>query len=531
MGDESLAQGRQLRVAALGGEGRERLGGRVRRAGRQRRPGGGGARDEPLEIKRAARLRSGARQAVAAERLHADGRADDVAVDVDVAGGDARGDERDRRVDARMDAAGQRVAGGVERVDQRRQRLALEPQHMQRRAEHFAAEVGDRADLDQRRRDEEAARARLAERRRGDREAARAHRLDMGEDLVARFGADHRPDVGGEAVGRADFEFGHRRLHHRDHAVGDVVLQAQHAQSRAALAGRIEGGGERVGDHLLGQRRGIDDQRVLAAGLGDQRDRRPSGRSRPASAAAISLATSVEPVNIAPPTPAWAVSIAPTAPSPATRISASSGTPASCISRTAAAATSGVSSAGLAMTALPAASAAAIWPVKIATGKFHGLMQTIVPSGGWVALAKSPPATGRRNSAGSRSPRARRRARWAASCPLRDRSARRARRPCLIARRGGGEDRRAFGRRARRPGRAALRRRGESALDVVARSASTTSPTTSAESAGLRIGRAAPVAPPARHSVSRALGEPFRERGEPRLVAEVEPGGIGRAGA
>ena len=40
---------------------------------------------------------------------------------------------------------------------------------------------------------------------------------------------------------------------------------------------------------------------------------------------------------------------------------------------------SGVCSAGLATTALPAASAAATWPMKIASGKFHGLMQTKTP--------------------------------------------------------------------------------------------------------------------------------------------------------
>ena len=45
------------------------------------------------------------------------------------------------------------------------------------------------------------------------------------------------------------------------------------------------------------------------------------------------------------------------------------------------AAMSGVSSAGLAITELPAASAAATWPVKIASGKFQGLMQTTRPSG------------------------------------------------------------------------------------------------------------------------------------------------------
>jgi hypothetical protein len=55
------------------------------------------------------------------------------------------------------------------------------------------------------------------------------------------------------------------------------------------------------------------------------------------------------------------------------------GTPASCISLTAAAAISGVCSAGFASTALPAASAPATWPVKIASGKFHGEMQAKTP--------------------------------------------------------------------------------------------------------------------------------------------------------
>ena len=53
--------------------------------------------------------------------------------------------------------------------------------------------------------------------------------------------------------------------------------------------------------------------------------------------------------------------------------------PACSISRTACAATSGVCSAGFATTALPAASAAATCPAKMASGKFHGLMQTNTP--------------------------------------------------------------------------------------------------------------------------------------------------------
>ena len=93
-------------------------------------------------------------------------------------------------------------------------------------------------------------------------------------------------------------------------------------------------------------------------------------------------ATSVEPVKQTPATRGSEVSGAPTAgPSPGRSWIAALGTPASCINPTARAAINGVCSAGLAITALPAASAAEIWPVKIARGKFHGLMQTIGPRG------------------------------------------------------------------------------------------------------------------------------------------------------
>ena len=96
----------------------------------------------------------------------------------------------------------------------------------------------------------------------------------------------------------------------------------------------------------------------------------------------------------------------------------------------------------------------------------------------------------------------------------------------LVARRGGGEDRRAFGRRARRPGRAALRRGGESALDVLA--ARRRRPRRRRRRNRRDCGSAAPcrAAPPARHSVRALLASHSRERGEARLVAEVEPGGI-----
>ena len=77
-------------------------------------------------------------------------------------------------------------------------------------------------------------------------------------------------------------------------------------------------------------------------------------------------------------------------PSPVSSCNAVTGTPA-CNSRSVAkAAIRGVCGAGLAITALPAARAAAIWPVKMAKGKFHGLMQAKGPRAGAVrALAPS----------------------------------------------------------------------------------------------------------------------------------------------
>ena len=97
------------------------------------------------------------------------------------------------------------------------------------------------------------------------------------------------------------------------------------------------------------------------------------GPGRRASSRLISRAVSVDPVKATPATrDRRPRARRPPRRSPGSRCSASPGMPASCNSRTAAAAVSGVCSAGLATTALPAASAAAIWPVKIASGKFHG---------------------------------------------------------------------------------------------------------------------------------------------------------------
>ena len=104
------------------------------------------------------------------------------------------------------------------------------------------------------------------------------------------------------------------------------------------------------------------------------------GPSPAASARWMILATWVEPVNTTPAMPGCATSAAPTvSPGPCSSCSASAGTPASCSNCTAACAIAGVCSAGLASTVLPVASAAATWPVKIASGKFQGLMQAQGP--------------------------------------------------------------------------------------------------------------------------------------------------------
>ena len=103
---------------------------------------------------------------------------------------------------------------------------------------------------------------------------------------------------------------------------------------------------------------------------------------RAASERWMCAAASVEPVKTTAAVRGSATSAAPTdSPAPGKRCSAAGGTPASCSRRTASKAISGVCSAGLASTGLPAASAPATWPTKIASGKFHGLIATTGPSG------------------------------------------------------------------------------------------------------------------------------------------------------
>ena len=100
----------------------------------------------------------------------------------------------------------------------------------------------------------------------------------MPDDPVARLRGDDGADIDRKPARIADFELGHRAFQHCEHAVGDIVLKAENAQGRTALASRIEGRRQNVDHHLLGERRGIDHHRIEAAGLGDQRQRRAAPR-------------------------------------------------------------------------------------------------------------------------------------------------------------------------------------------------------------------------------------------------------------
>ena len=206
------------------------------------------------EIERSARLGTGARKPVAAEGLHADHRADHVAVHIDIAGVDRARGGGDGLVDAGVDAEGQPVAGRIHIIEQRRQLAAGKAQDMENRAEHLVIDISNGADLDQRGRHERAGFGLGRQVQGMDRETTFRHGADMGEQLVARLGADDRADIGRKTIRPADRKLRHRALEHGDGAVRDILLDAENSQRRAALAGAVEGGLDHIGRHLFGQR-------------------------------------------------------------------------------------------------------------------------------------------------------------------------------------------------------------------------------------------------------------------------------------
>ncbi len=99
------------------------------------------------------------------------------------------------------------------------------------------------------------------------------HGLNVVFNIGFGFRVDHRPDISGETARIAHAAFGHCPAQHLQRVVGHVVLQTQHAQGRTTLTGAVEGGGQHVNHHLLGQRGGVNDHGVQAASFGYQRRR------------------------------------------------------------------------------------------------------------------------------------------------------------------------------------------------------------------------------------------------------------------
>lgn len=93
------------------------------------------AGEQTVQIQRTAGFRTGTGQPFAAERLHADHRANHIAVDVQVAHLGAAGDLGDGFVDTGMHAEGQAVARGVNLLDQFVQLVTVVAHHVQYRAE------------------------------------------------------------------------------------------------------------------------------------------------------------------------------------------------------------------------------------------------------------------------------------------------------------------------------------------------------------------------------------------------------------
>ena len=96
---------------------------------------------------------------------------------------------------------------------------------------------------------------------------------DIGRDVGLRLGVDHGANVSRQRPRVAHGQRVHRAMQHGQDGGGNILLQIQTPQGRAALTGRLEGRGQNIPHHLFGQGGGINDHRVQPAGFGDQRRR------------------------------------------------------------------------------------------------------------------------------------------------------------------------------------------------------------------------------------------------------------------
>ena len=225
-------------------------------------------RAHPCDVMRAARFWSGARKPLTAEGLAADHRADLVAVYVSIARMDRLEHLLHAAINPRVEAEGQAESGCVDRGDHLLHLAGFERGDMQHRAEDLALEIGDPVHADHHGGDEMALAWRL---QLVDHAALRARLCDIIGDIALSFCVNHRADIGGEIPRIAQAQLVHRPLDHLDQMRRDILLHIEAAQRRAPLPRRAERPRHDIAHRLLRQGRAIDDHRVKAACLRDQR--------------------------------------------------------------------------------------------------------------------------------------------------------------------------------------------------------------------------------------------------------------------
>ena len=186
------------------------------------------------------------------------------------------GDLSDGFVDTGMHAEGQAIAGGVNLFNQLVEVVTVVAHHVQYRAKDLFFQLVEAGQFNQRWRHKGAGlplAGILAVFTHGleDRTAFGAHGLNVVFDICFGFRVDNRPDIGRETARVTHTTFPHRAAQHLQRVVCHVILQTQHAQGGTALARAVEGGGENIDHHLLGERGGVDDHGVHAAGFSDER--------------------------------------------------------------------------------------------------------------------------------------------------------------------------------------------------------------------------------------------------------------------
>ena len=154
------------------------------------------------------------------------------------------------------------------------------------------------------------ARRRRAARPRCSTRPAAAIAATCASSVLLRLVVDHRSDVGVEPRRIADRKLVHRAGQQLDDARRDLLLQEQHAQRRAALAGAVEG--RRRPRRRPPARAARSCRRSSRSGRRSRRSAARWGRRARASARLIARAVSVEPVNATPAMRGSSTSAAPT---------------------------------------------------------------------------------------------------------------------------------------------------------------------------------------------------------------------------